>query len=95
MKELLSIPTGAPEFSSNATAFPEPCAARHYVSLSFWGEAYGIFGARIPDSRYSCNMVDELPLTVKQQKQANRLRLLSLAKRPLTEEQLSVRPEST
>jgi hypothetical protein len=33
-------------------------------------------------------MADELPLTLKQQKQANRLRLLSLAKRPLTEEQL-------
>lgn len=33
-------------------------------------------------------MSDDAPLTLKQQKQANRLRLLSLAKRPLTEEQL-------
>src|SRR4051794_10021788 len=33
-------------------------------------------------------MADELPLPLKQQKQANRLRLLSLAKRPLSEEQL-------
>jgi hypothetical protein len=33
-------------------------------------------------------MADEIPLTLKQQKQANRLRLLSLAKRPLTEDQL-------
>lgn len=33
-------------------------------------------------------MTDDPPLTLKQQKQANRLRLLSLAKRPLSEEQL-------
>ena len=33
-------------------------------------------------------MVEDLPLTLKQQKQANRLRLLSIAKRPLSEEQL-------
>lgn len=33
-------------------------------------------------------MSDEPPLTLKQQKQANRLRLLSLAKRPLSEAQL-------
>lgn len=35
-------------------------------------------------------MADDSPLTLKQQKQANRARLLSLAKRPLTEEQLKL-----
>jgi hypothetical protein len=35
-------------------------------------------------------MVDDTPLTLKQQKQANRLRLLSLAKRPLSDDQLNL-----